>query len=305
MKIGTNEALTNVFKRVSLLTLVACVLSGCVGAAAAQSPVPARDSAQNVAAPADVAEPTYADLATLAERASLVVHARIRDQIALDPERAPDVAPGFARLYIEADTIALIAGSVPVGEDLTYLVDVPARSNGKAPMIAGLEFLLFADPVAGRAGSIQLVGPAAQIRHSDATEARLRAILTELVAADAPPVVTGISDAFAVPGTLTGESETQIFLQTADGSPVSLTILRRPGQPPVWGASWGEIIDSTARPPARDTLRWYRLACSLPDRLPSDANLGGAPAARALAERDYAYLRKEIGTCARAVTQGY
>src|SRR3546814_1145016 len=40
------------------------------------------------------------------------------------------------------------------------------------------------------------------------------------VAADAPPVITGVGCAFHVPGSLPGEGETQIFLATADGSPV-------------------------------------------------------------------------------------
>ena len=59
----------------------------------------------------DVADgPTYADLATLSNAADLVIRAKIRRQTALEPERAPGLAAGFARLYIEAQTVALIAG---------------------------------------------------------------------------------------------------------------------------------------------------------------------------------------------------
>jgi hypothetical protein len=138
-----------------------------------------------------------------------------------------------------------------------------------------------------------------------ALEARLRPILTELYAADgsAPPRITGISDALAVPGTLAGESETQIFLATEDRSPVSLTILRRPGQPVQWGVSWGEIIDSAARPPAPETLRWYRLACALPAQLPGNANLARDPVARRLATGDYAFVRQALGPCERRITK--
>jgi len=64
-----------------------------------------------------------------------------------------------------------------------------------------------------------------------------------------------VSDALAVPGTLTGESETQIFLATENRSPVSITVLRRPGQRVQWGVSWGEIIDAAARPPSPESLR--------------------------------------------------
>ena len=42
--------------------------------------------------------PTYADLVALAEGAPLVLKARIKDQATLKPERAPNLAPGVARL---------------------------------------------------------------------------------------------------------------------------------------------------------------------------------------------------------------
>jgi len=157
--------------------------------------------------------------------------------------------------------------------------------------------------VPGRAAEVQLVGPGAQLAYTPALEERLRPILTEVYAADTPPRITGISDALAVPGTLAGESETQIFLATEDRSPVSITILRRPGQQVQWGVSWGEIIDSFARPPAPDTLRWYRLACALPPELPSNANLAREPAARRLAAGDYAFVIAALGPCERRITR--
>ncbi len=69
-------------------------------------------------------------------------------------------------------------------------------------------------------------------------------------AADAPPRITGIGRAFHVPGSLPGESETQIFLQTADDRPISLTVLRRPGEQPRWSVALTEIVDEAAAPPA-------------------------------------------------------
>lgn len=262
-------------------------------------------------APAPVATlapdgPTYADLATLSDAAEFVIRARIRRQTTLKPDRAPGLAPGFARLYIEADTISLIAGRGVVGGTVAYLVDVPLDPKGKVPKLKKREFVLFARGVPGRAGEVQLVAPGAQLAYTPDLEARLRPILTELYAApdSVPPRITGISDALAVQGTLTGESETQIFLATENRSPVSITILRRPGQRPQWGVSWGEIIDSAARPPAPETLRWYRLACSLPDQLPSNANLAREPEARRLAAGDYALVREAIGPCTRRITTG-
>jgi hypothetical protein len=80
----------------------------------------------------------------------------------------------------------------------------------------------------------------------------------------AAPRITGIGRAFHVPGNLPGESETQIFLQTADSRPVSLSVLRRPGETPRWAVALSEIVDEAAVPPAPGTLLWYRLACTLP-----------------------------------------
>ncbi|MBI1402895.1 MAG: hypothetical protein GC147_06760 [Porphyrobacter sp.] len=262
--------------------------------------------AQPAGAPAAAAPtgPTYADLVTLSEASDLVIRVQIRRQTALKPERAPGLAPGFARLYIEAQTLALVAGRLPVGASIAYLVDVPLDAKGKVPKLKNREMLLFADSVPGRAGEVRLVGPGAQLAWTPELEVRLRPILTALYAPEVPPRITGVSDALAVPGTLAGESETQIFLATEDRSPVSLTILRRPGQRPQWGVSWGEIIDSAARPPEPESLRWYRLACSLPDQLPSNANLARDPEARRLAARDYGFVREALGPCERRITQG-
>ncbi|MGB3469248.1 MAG: hypothetical protein WBA51_00315 [Erythrobacter sp.] len=275
-----------------------------------QSPVPALLQGTSGVSEALPAAPTYVDLVTLADTSELVLRVKIRRQTALKPERAPGLAPGFARLYIEAETLALISGSAAIGESLVYLVDVPLDAKGKVPRLKKREMLLFAN-LAGRAGDggargaaqLQLTARQAQLDYTPELEARLRPILSDLVAGDVPPVITGINDALAVPGTLTGESETQIFLATQDRSPVSLTVLRRPGQRPVWGVSWGEIIDSAARAPARETLRWYRLACSLPDSLPSSANLARDPAARRLAVQDYEMVLRELGPCNRVITQ--
>ncbi|MEM1051776.1 MAG: hypothetical protein AAGI28_06720 [Pseudomonadota bacterium] len=264
-------------------------------AAVSQNPVPEMITAADAA--------TYVDLVDLAERSDMVIRAEIRRQIVVEPERAPGLAPGFARLYMEARTVSLIAGSAAVGESLVFLVDVPLNEKGKPDKFKKRQMLLFADRVPGQRGSIRLTGKQAMLDYSPEFEARLRPILTDLASSNVPPLVTGIGDALAVPGTLAGESETQIFVEMADRSPVSITVLRRPGQAAAWGVSWGEIIDSAARAPTPETLRWYRLACSLPQRLPSSANLARDPQARRLAEADYRYVIDELGPCTRAITQ--
>jgi hypothetical protein len=248
---------------------------------------------------AEADELSYADIVDLADGAPLVLRAQIRRQATVERERSPGLLPGFVRLYVEARTSALIAGNVPVGESLRYLVDVPLDERGRAPKLKKQGVILFARPVPDRPDQIQLVDPRAQFSYSEAFEARLRPVLSALLSPDAPPRVTGIRDALAVEGTLAGESETQLFLDTENDGPVSVTIVRRPGQAPRWGVSWTEIVDQSARAPQRDTLEWYRLACSLPDTLPGSANLSRDPRSRALASVDYALVREALGPCPR------
>ena len=242
---------------------------------------------------------TYADLVDLADGTPLVIHAKIRDQATVEPERSPGLKPGYVRLYVEARTTSLIAGNVPVGEDLRYLVDVPLDAKGKPPKLKRDEVILFARPVPGRPEQIQLVDPKAQFAYDEAFLQRLRPVLSALLSADAPPRVTGVRDALAVEGTLVGESETQLFLDTENDGPVSVTIVRRPGQAPRWGVSWTEIVDQAARAPRQGTLAWYRLACALPESLPGSAILSRDPRARALATRDYELVRSDLGPCLR------
>lgn len=273
------------FPRFRAVLLATCLVAG---VAAAPPPPPGPPA-------------TYADLAGLADAADLVVQVAVAKQIALPPERATNVAPGYTRLYIEAATRALLAGKAPLGESVRYLVDVPVDAKGKAPKLKKREFLLFARAVPGRPGELQLIGPTAQLPFEPALAGRLRPILTELAAADAAPSVTGVRDALSVPGALVGESETQIFLATANGDPVSLTVVRRPGMEPVWGVSYSEIVDQAAQPPVRDSLAWYRLACFLPAQLPRGANLSQDPASRTRAAEDYAFVLRQLGSCPRTL----
>lgn len=255
-----------------------------------------------VASPTPV-RPSFADLADLADAAGVVARVKVKDQAALGPERARNVAPGHVRLYIEAETVALLAGNVPLGQSLRYLVDVPLDARGKPPKLKKREFIVFARAVPSRPGELQLINPTAHLAWSAETEARLRPVLAGLAAADAPPRVTGVRDALSVEGNLVGESETQIFLATAAGDPVSLTVIRRPGMAPTWGVSWSEIVDQAALPPRRDTLEWYRLACFLPPQLPPSANFSRDGEARSRAAGDYRYVLDQLGPCPRSLTQ--
>lgn len=257
------------------------------GAAAAQgddSPLPAL---------------TYADLADLSDTATMVVKAQIRKHIAVEPERSPGLRPGWVRMYVEARTEALLSGSSAIGESLAYLADVPLDAKGKPPKLKNQSVLLFAHAVPGRADQLQLVDVDAQIPASGANEARVRAVLVELASPDARPALAGVRDALSVEGNLDGESETQVFLDTEEGVPVSLNVVRRPGMAPQWGVSWTEIVDQAARPPQRDTLEWYRLACFLPDSLPYDSIISRDGAARVRAAQDYRFILDQLGACPR------
>ena len=248
-----------------------------------------------------VAEPTYADIADLAEAADIVALVEVRNQTLIKPERAPGLTPGHARLLIKARTLALIAGRSAVGESLVYLADVPLLANGKVPKLKKQRFMVFADPVAGRPGELSLVGPAAQVPATPGSELLARTVIAALAAPDAPPKIGGVREAMSVAGNLAGESETQVFLDTVTGSPVSLSVVRRPGMQPQWGVSWSEIVDQSARPPARESVEWYRLACFLPRQLPGNALIQQDRGSRAQAEADYGYIIQQLGECTRTL----
>lgn len=262
-----------------------------------------------VAAPADSqpAAPTvsYADLADLALAAPVAAHVRVADSTVLKPERAPGVKAGFARYYVEANVIALIRGTDSMPARISYVVDLPRDAKGKAPKLRkGSEFILLASPVPSRPGEIRLIAPDAQLPFSLALASQLRSILGEATAASAPPRISGIGRAFHVPGAIPGESETQFFLQAADGRPVSMTVLRRPGQTPQWAVSLSEIVDEAAAAPRRDTLLWYRLACSLPRQLPRQSLADAEPQNVGAIQADYRYILDQLGPCVRSRRSG-
>ena len=125
--------------------------------------------------------PGYVTLARLADAAPQVLRVQVKKTTVVDPARAPDVAPGMARLFVEAQVLNLIRGKQGVSESIRYLVDVPRNAKGNVPKLKKQQFLLFARP-GTRAGEIQLVSKEAQIVWSQATEQQVRTIVTELSA---------------------------------------------------------------------------------------------------------------------------
>lgn len=241
----------------------------------------------------------YADLVDLASAAPIVAIAEIRSAERLKGEAVAALPPGQARFYATADVQTLIRGAQGLPPRVSFLVDRPLDARGRAPKLRKMRVILLARPVPGRPSDLQLAGPRAMQDWTPDAEQRLRGVITALISADAPPIITGVGGAFHVPGSLPGESETQIFLTTADSRPVSLSILRRPGEQPRWAVALAEMVDEAAGPPERDTLLWYRLACALPAQLPSASTAELEPAAADAARADYAVVIAGLGPCGR------
>lgn len=243
--------------------------------------------------------PGYADVADLVLAAPVIVDATIRSTARIKGAEAANVAPGRQRLYVEADVAALVRGAGGTPPRVGYLLDAMLDAEGRAPRLKKMRVLVLARAVAGSPGQLQLVAPDAQLAWTPETDARVRAIAQVAVAADAPPAVKGIGVAFHVPGALPGEGETQVFVATADDTPMSLSILRRPGERPRWAVALSEVVDEAAGPPPRDTLLWYRLACGLPAALPDRATATLDANDAEVARSDYAFVLEQLGPCGR------
>ncbi len=274
-----------------------------IGAAVlmAVSAIYATDSQATSAPEAPAAALTYADAADLALAAPVVAHVRVSRTSALRERDAPGVIPGHRRFLVRADLVSLIRAPDSLPQRVSWLVDLPDDSRGRAARLPRrTELLLLAAPVPGRPGELRLVAADAQLPYSAALADRVRAILQEALSDDAPPRITAVGRAFHVPGAIPGESETQIFLQTAEERPVSLSILRRPGEGPRWAVSLAEMVDENAAAPRPETLLWYRLACTLPATLPRQSFASAPREEVAAIQADYRLVLTSLGPCTRS-----
>lgn len=283
--------MTGRMKRILLTaTGMSLFLIGC-------GPVVARQNGTPDVIATESSGPPYAQLARLALDGEIVLDATIRSAARIPPAEATGLAPGHVRFYVTADVGALIRASGPLPARVGYLVDMPFDPRGRAPNLKRQRVIAFARAVAGRPDQVQLLTPDAQFAWTPALDQRVRGVVRDVLAPDAPPAVTGIGNAFHVPGTLPGEGETQIFLKTANGNPVSLLILRRPGEEKRWALSLGDIIDEAGGAPQRETLAWYRLACGLPETLPEASLQSQDDDNATIAREDYAFVRQQLGRC--------
>ena len=265
----------------------------------AASPALLPPAAAQLVAESGVVLPPYAQIADRVVGAPAILDVRIRSATRIKGPEAANVAAGYQRFYVEADVLALIRADAPLPARVGYVVDVPLDARGRAPKLNKRRVLLFARPVAGQPTMIQLTTLDGQRDWSAELDALIRRIAREVVAPDAPPAITGLGNAFHVPGSLPGEGETQIFVQTANGAPISLSILRRPGEQKRWAVALGEIVDDAAAAPPRDTLLWYRLACGLPRALPATSLADAEPENAAAAREDYRFVLEQLGPCKR------
>jgi hypothetical protein len=210
------------------------------------------------------------------------------------------VRAGHRRFHVVAELVSLIRAPEALPARVSWLVDLPDDSRGRPARLARrTELIVLASTVPGRPGELRLAAADAQLPYSAPLAERLRAIHREIAGPGAPPQIVAVGRAFHVPGAIPGESETQIFLQTATERPVSLSILRRPGEEPRWSVSLAEFVDENASAPRRDTLLWYRLACTLPSSLPRQS-IASASASEARAiEADYRLVIQALGPCTR------
>ena len=239
----------------------------------------------------------YPQLAAQVIEAPLIVDATVRSTSRIRGDDAVGLAPGQVRYYVTADVLSLIRGTTAIPSRIGYLVDLPFDSRGRAPNLRRLRVLLFARPVPGRADQLQLLSNDAHLDWSPERDSLVRRIAQEVVSPDAPPEITGVGNAFHTPGDLPGRGETQIFLLTARNDPISLSILRRPDGSRTWAVSLGEIVGEGSRPPERDTLLWYRLACGLPGALPDGNVAADMPEHAAIVREDYQYVLESLGPC--------
>lgn len=235
----------------------------------------------------------YAPLADLTLGAPVILAGTIDSVDRLNAKRAPDVKPGSQRylLRLKVGTALKAPGAVP--ERVRFLWDVPSEARPdllKQPVIAFLTQQTFQD--------YRLTRPDALIAGSPAAEVSVRAVITEARTPDlARRRVTGVQSATYVPGTVPGEAETQIFLKTASGDPVSLIVISRPGEAKRLSAAFGDVIDEAAGPIKPESLVWFYLACGLPRTLPEGAVGDMGPEEAAAARADYQFALTAVGAC--------
>jgi hypothetical protein len=244
----------------------------------------------------------FADLADLTLAAPVVLRATILKAEKLNRKEAPDVPPGRVRMLMDAQVQGVLTSREVVPARIRYLWEGPLDARGKAPKLKGADVLLFLQRVPGREGQYQLTSPNGQVAWTARADAGIRRVLTDSRSPELRDLrITGIGNAFHVRGSIPGEAESQIFLNTASGRPVSLVVLSRPGEAKRFSVALSDVIDDAAAAVPRDTLMWYRLACALPPTVPPTAVDELSEEDRQAVAVDYGFVRESLGPCSRSL----
>jgi hypothetical protein len=244
----------------------------------------------------------FADIADLTLAAPVVLRATVLKAERLNRKEAPDVAAGRVRMLMTAGVQGVLTSREVVPARIEYLWEGPLDARGKPPKLKGADLLLFLRRVPGREGQYQLASPNGQIAWTARADAGVRRVLTDSRSPELRDLrITGIGNAFHVRGSIPGEAESQIFLTTASGRPVSLVVLSRPGEAKRFSVALSDVIDDAAASVPRDTLMWYRLACALPAAVPPSATGELNDEDRAAVALDYRFVRDSLGPCARTL----
>lgn len=202
------------------------------------------------------------------------------------------VVPGQSLRYLRARVTAVLKGPADVPRDIAFLAQPRAggqRWRGQDVLAAAVAIdRASATATLGNDGALDLATPERIVA--------TRTLLAAVSAPGAPARIDRITGAFHSPGTVAGESETQLFFATPRG-PGTLSVIRRSGAEPRWSVSFAEVLSEADGAPPRESLAGVRLACGLPPTLPADATAQMSQAEAEAATRDYALARDAIGPC--------
>ncbi len=239
---------------------------------------------------------SYADSADLALTAPLIADVTILKASSVKAQ----LPAGISRYYVKASVNALLRAPAALPPEISFLVDQKLDADGRAPALKNNRFFVYARPVQGQPAAIQLIAPDSIVSWSAENNRLAHLTAKQVTSGQAPPAIGQIISAFHFPGTVQGEGETQIFLDTASGDPVSLRVVSRPGTQRQWGLTLGEVVAAAPAPPPAETLQWYRLSCGkLPAQIAADKLSSASQNANAQAQADYQFIRQSLGPCPR------
>ncbi len=240
---------------------------------------------------------SYDDIMGITLESELVVDIIVRKIKNLPDSQTIGVRSNRKRILIIGEVQSLIRGKNGLNSQVQFLFDAPIDSRGKIPKLKKMRFIAFGRHVAGSSDFIRLSRTASMLKYNDRMNNMVRSIIREIIADNAPQKILSISSAFHSPGTIIGEGETQIFLNTEFGQPMAISVTSKQGQNRRWSVSTTEVIDINATEPSRLSLLGYRLACSLPKALNPSIIESDNQENREKAISDYILVLDSVGPC--------